>query len=129
MKFHCVADILLVGAGGFLGSIARFLVSGLTHSLLPFSVFPYGTLIVNIAGCFVIGIFNGLAEVHHVFAPQARVFLFIGFLGGFTTFSTFGNETVSLMRSTEVFKAILNVGLHLSLGLTAVWLGQSLVRL
>ncbi len=129
MNYHTLTSILFVGAGGFLGSVVRFLVSGLTHRLLPFSVFPYGTLFVNIVGCFLIGIFTGLAELHQVFGPNVRYFLFIGFLGGFTTFSTFGLETVSLARDTGAFKAVMNIGLHLFLGLTAVWLGQSLTSL
>ena len=75
-----------------------------------------------------IGICSGLAEVHQAFGPQARLFLVIGFLGGFTTFSAFGHETLALAGDTQTYPAITNVALHLFLGLTAVWLGQNLTR-
>ncbi len=94
-----------VGIGGFIGSLFRFGVSGFVHRLLPFATFPYGTLAVNVSGCLVIGILGGLAESRQVISPELRLFLFLGVLGGFTTFSTFGYETIELLRDAEHFRA------------------------
>jgi CrcB protein len=121
-------DLLLVGGGGFLGSVSRWLVAGWVHRALGVSAFPVGTLVVNVAGCLVIGLAAGLAEGRGVLGPEARLFLLLGFLGGFTTFSTFGYETVGLARGGEDLHALANVGLHLGLGLAAVWLGGALAR-
>jgi len=117
-----------VGIGGFIGSIFRFGVSGFVHRLLPFSNFPYGTLAVNVIGCLVIGTLGGLAESRQVIGPELRLFLFLGVLGGFTTFSTFGYETIELLRDAEHLRAAANVGLHIAIGLMAVWLGYAFAR-
>jgi CrcB protein len=123
-----MTQLLLVGAGGFIGSILRYAVSGLAYRLLPAATFPLGTLVVNVAGCFLIGYGSGLADTRQMFSAQTRVFLFIGLLGGFTTFSTFGYETLALARSSQEARALVNVALHVVLGLAAVWLGYSLSR-
>ena len=123
-----IRNLLLVGTGGFLGSIGRYLVGGWTHRLLG-SGFPYGTLAVNILGCALIGLLGGLAESRQLFTPEARLFLFLGVLGGFTTFSSFGYETLAFARDGEFLIAGLNVFLQVVLGLTAVWLGHVLSRL
>jgi CrcB protein len=119
---------LFVGAGGFLGSVLRFTVGGVAHRLLPTTQLPVGTLAVNVAGCFVIGLLGGLGESRHVFGPQARLFLFIGVLGGFTTFSSFGYETLALARDADYLRAGANVILNLGAGLVAVWLGLALAK-
>ena len=119
---------MLVGIGGFVGSVFRYLLSGVVQRALPMSDFPFGTLAVNVLGCLLIGIAHGVAETRQVFGPEWRVFLMIGLLGGFTTFSTFGYETLTLMRDAEVFHAIGNVFLQVFLGLAAVWLGDLLGR-
>ena len=77
-----------VGSGGFLGALARYGLSGLVQRQLPLSTFPYGTLSVNLLGCFAIGILAGLAESRQLLGPELRTFALIGILGGFTTFST-----------------------------------------
>jgi len=118
-----------VGIGGFIGSLFRFGVSGFVHRLLPFAAFPYGTLAVNVSGCLVIGILSGLAESRQVIGPELRLFLFLGVLGGFTTFSTFGYETIELLRDAEHFRAGANVALHIAVGLLAVWLGYAFARM
>ena len=124
-----MTQIILVGLGGMLGSICRFLLSGLVQRFTPILGFPFGTLAVNIVGCFLIGLFNGVSETRQLFNPEFRLFLFIGVLGGFTTYSTFGYETFSLLREAEFPHAIISVILHVFLGLGAVWLGDSLGRL
>ncbi len=122
-------QILLVGAGGFLGSISRYAVSGWVQRWFPLSTFPYGTLAVNVAGCFAIGFLSGLAESKQLFGPQARLLVFLGFLGGFTTFSTFGYETFALARDADTIRVVLNVLLSVGAGLAAVWIGSTLARL
>ncbi|AEH44448.1 CrcB protein [Thermodesulfatator indicus DSM 15286] len=112
---------LLVGAGGFFGAIARYWVSGLA---LHFSTrFPLGTLVVNALGSFLLGFLMTLASEALLVSPEMRMFLAIGFLGAFTTFSTFAYETNSLLEGGQFFLAFLNVAISLSLGLIGVRLG------
>ena len=82
----------IIGSGGFLGALARYGLSGAVHSWIPFTTFPYGTVVVNLLGCFGIGALTGLAESRQMFGPEFRAFALIGLLGGFTTFSTFGDR-------------------------------------
>ena len=114
--------------GGILGSISRFHLSGLVHRILPHLRFPLGTLAVNVLGCFLIGLLYGLADTRQVFGDEARIFLVIGVLGGFPTFSTFGYETLALLRDAEFTWAFLSVLMHLVAGIGAVWIGDSLGR-
>lgn len=123
-----VTQLLWVGSGGFAGAVGRYLVSGWVHRLLPAAQFPWGTVAVNVAGCGLIGLLAGLVDLRQVLAPEARLFLLIGCLGSFTTFSTFGYETLALAREAEILKAAGNVGLQLGAGLAAVWLGYALAR-
>ncbi|MCC6299264.1 MAG: fluoride efflux transporter CrcB [Anaerolineales bacterium] len=117
-------NILLAGIGGFIGSAMRYLLGGYVQESLK-SVFPYGTLAVNVLGCFVIGFLSQLAESRGVFSSEARILVFIGILGGFTTFSSFGNETFNLARDSQWLSAFANVGLNVVLGFLAVWLGRT----
>jgi CrcB protein len=118
--------IFLVGAGGFVGSVLRYLISSYIQQITKSAVFPYGTLAVNLIGCFVIGFLSQLADTRGVFSPESRALIFIGFLGGFTTFSTFGNESVNLLRDGENLYALVNAGLHFAFGFEAVWLGRTM---
>jgi len=118
--------LLLIGTGGFIGSVLRYLLSGAAQSFSQSIAFPYGTLSVNILGCLCIGVLSELAENRGILSADARAFLIVGILGGFTTFSAFGNETMSLIRSGEPALALMNVGAHVVLGLGAVWLGYTL---
>lgn len=120
-----MSKLLVIGLGGFIGSVLRYLVSGYVQQISKSIEFPYGTLAVNVSGCFIIGLLSYLADTHGVFSAEARAFVFIGILGGFTTFSTFGNETLNLLREGESFPALVNVGAHILLGLGAVWLGRN----
>jgi|SRR5690625_2387854 len=122
-------SILLVGLGGFLGSIARYKLGGLIlHMTAPDRV-PYGTFTVNVLGCLTVGGLAGVAERYHVFGPEARLFLFTGLLGGFTTFSAFGLETIYLIRRDDLGAAALYAGGSVVFGITAVWLGLKLVSM
>lgn len=123
-------NILLVGTGGFIGSVFRYLCGRTVHSLLQryYPWFPYGTLAVNIVGCFLIGFLSGLAEYRHLFTQESRLFLFVGFLGGFTTFSSFGYETFVLARDVQFSAAFANIALQVIIGLGAVWTGNTLAR-
>ncbi|MCX6060532.1 MAG: fluoride efflux transporter CrcB [Chloroflexi bacterium] len=120
-----MTNILLVGAGGFIGSILRYLVSGYIQQSTKSIDFPYGTLAVNLIGCFVIGFLAQLAEARGMFTSESRSFVFVGILGGFTTFSSFGNETLNLARDSQIMNALANVGANVILGLFAVWLGRT----
>lgn len=119
-----LSNVLLVGIGGFAGAVSRYVVGALAQNSFGASGFPVGTLTVNVIGCFVIGLLSQLAESHQLFTPQTRALVFVGFLGAFTTFSTFGNDTVSLVQSTKHAPALLYVMLHIVLGFGAVWVGQ-----
>jgi CrcB protein len=121
--------LLYVGAGGFIGAAGRFLVSGYVQRLVPSALFPWGTLVVNVIGCLLIGLLAGLAEGRQFFGPDARAFLMIGVLGGFTTFSSFGYDTYMLMRGGDFLRAWGNVLLHMTIALGAVWAGFRLSML
>jgi CrcB protein len=124
-----IYKLLYVGLGGFAGSVLRYLASGYVQGLSGSVGFPYGTLAVNLTGCFIIGFLSHLADARGVFSADTRAFVFIGVLGGFTTFSTFGNETMNLFRDGENSFALFNIGTHILLGLFFVWLGRSLAYL
>lgn len=118
--------ILLVAAGGALGSVARYKLSGLVlHQTIDWR-FPAGTFAVNVIGCLAAGALAGLAEKHDLLAADTRLFLFTGLLGGFTTFSAFGLETMHLLKRGEPGIAIANVVLSVAAGLAALWLGMGL---
>ena len=120
--------IVLVGVGSFVGGVLRYGLSTWVHRVLDNPWFPYGTLAVNVLGCLVIGFLAGLAETRTAFTSEARLFLFVGILGGFTTFSSFALETFSLARDTQNVAALINIGLQLILGLLAVWVGNVLAH-
>jgi CrcB protein len=121
--------ILLVGTGGFIGSVLRYWMSGYIQQAVKDTLFPIGTLAVNVLGCLMIGFLSQLAEDHGVFTGETRLLVFVGFLGGFTTFSTFGNETMNLLRGTQNLLAFGNIAVHFVLGLGAVWVGRSIAYL
>ncbi|MHB8778344.1 MAG: fluoride efflux transporter CrcB [Anaerolineales bacterium] len=120
-----MTNILLVGFGGFIGSVLRYLASGYVQQASKSVDFPYGTLAVNVMGCFAIGFLAQLAESRGIMASESRLFVFVGILGGFTTFSSFGNETLNLARDSQMVNALANVGMNVVIGLLAVWLGRT----
>ena len=101
-------SVIYVALGGALGSVLRYLLGRWTQTLSKSIDFPYGTLVVNLIGCFVIGFLSQLAEARGAFTPESRAFIFIGLLGGFTTFSALGNDTINLLRDGETFNALAN---------------------
>jgi CrcB protein len=122
-------ELLIVGTGSFLGGICRYYLSGWVVSSFATQRFPLGTFTVNFIGCFIIGIVAGLAEQHQMFNQSARLFLVTGLLGGFTTFSAFGYETLILLRTQNVELALLNIILSLVFCLIAVWVGLRIAAL
>lgn len=120
-----ILTISLIALGGALGSVSRYLLGTWIQSASRSIDFPYGTLTVNLVGCFVIGFLSQLAESRGVFTPETRGLVFIGLLGGFTTFSSFGNDTLNLLRDGETVNALVNVGANVVLGLALVWLGRT----
>ena len=117
-------ELLLVGSGGFIGSVARFLLSGAVTQVTTASRFPFGTLVVNALGCLAIGILSGIAEQTGAFSPNTRLLLFTGVLGGFTTFSAFAYETLFLGREHAWSLALVNVVAQVALGLAALFIGH-----
>lgn len=118
--------LLFVGAGGFFGAALRYALSGYVQQITQSAAFPYGTLAVNVLGCFIIGLLSQLVESHGLLTADARAVLLPGFLGGFTTFSTFSNESMNMFRQAESPLALANVAAHVVLGLGAVWAGRAL---
>ena len=119
--------ILIVGTGGFIGSILRYLVQYFVEKGMN-SSFPLGTLIANVAGSFIIGIVFALAEKGHLLSAEWRIFLAVGFCGGFTTFSAFAYNNFTMIEEQSYLQLLLNVGGNLFLGIVAVYLGLIFVR-
>jgi fluoride exporter len=120
-------SVLLVALGGALGSVARYLVSGWTlHHTVDWR-FPLGTFIVNVIGCLLVGVLGGLVVKHDLLSGEARLLLFTGLAGGFTTFSAFGLETFNLLRRDEILVATGYVASSVLIGLLVLWLGFSVV--
>lgn len=117
-------NILWVGLGGMIGSIARYLVGLGMHKLLG-AKFPWGTLAVNLVGCLAIGALSYMIQQRHELQISFRLFLVVGLLGGFTTFSAFGLETVEMVRESRVNLALLYVAVSVGIGLLAVAAGRA----
>jgi CrcB protein len=120
-------SVFLVGIGGFLGSVARYLVAILFAGYLS-SAFPFATLTVNVVGCFLIGILFALSDRGNTLSPEWRIFLTTGFCGGFTTFSTFSYESLRLMQDGEFLYLALNVLISVVAGFAATYLGILLIK-
>jgi len=123
-----VTRTLLVALGGLLGSVARYWLAGVVQRLNG-SEFPLGTLAVNILGSFVVGLVMALSVERGAVSANARIFLTVGFCGGFTTMSTFSYETMALLRDGEMGLGVGNIGATLGACLTAAWLGQIVGRI
>lgn len=120
-------NFLIVGLGGFLGAISRYTIYLFEGKFK--NIFPFGTLFINTMGCLVTGVLMGWALKAN---PQLRQYIYlgsIGFLGSFTTYSTFSAETIQLMRANQMFYAFSNIALSLVLGFAAVWIGLKIMEL
>ncbi|MBN1407856.1 MAG: fluoride efflux transporter CrcB [Calditrichaceae bacterium] len=124
-----MTKLLWIGAGGFIGAVSRYVVSGMFYRFFGKAMFPYGTLAVNIIGCLLIGFLSGITEDRQILSPEMKLFIFIGILGGFTTFSTFGYEIFSFVRDGQILSSFTNLTLHMILGLGAVWLGYTVSKI
>ncbi len=118
--------LVLIFIGGGVGSVMRYLVSFFTSKFITIGSFPLGTLLVNIIGCFIIGV---LLSQFSKIDDTLKLFLVTGFCGGFTTFSTFSSESINLYHSQNYFLMTLYIISSVSLGLIAVWLGNNVVKL
>lgn len=123
-----VKSIFIVGLGGFIGTVARFLISRYFQINLT-SVFPWGTFIVNIVGCLLIGIIYGVSEKSDFMSPEVRLFLTVGICGGFTTFSTLSNDAFLLLREEEWIRFAFYTSFSFFLGLLAVYAGRITLKL
>lgn len=117
-----IKNILLIGFGGFFGSIARYFVSKL-NVYIDFLSIPLGTLSVNILGSFIIGFLTGISEKSAILPVELRLLLMVGFCGGFTTFSSFTNENLTLVHNGQLLSMFLYTALSVFLGFAAVYLG------
>lgn len=118
--------LLAIGMGSFIGGISRYLMTLFIQNKF-LSAFPYGTFVVNITGCFLIGIVYALSEKGNINA-EWRIFLATGILGGFTTFSSFSNESVSMLRDGQYWHAFAYVGFSVIVGLAATFAGISIIK-
>lgn len=119
--------MLLAGVGGFFGTCARFLINKFFLTFSSWSL-PIATFTINIIGCFLFGLISGMLSQHNIISPKTNAFILVGFCGGFTTFSTFGSESLSLLNSGQIFTSIAYMGTSVVLGLLAVALGLAISR-
>lgn len=119
---------LYIALGAVAGAPLRYYLSGKVQDIAP-ATFPYGTLVVNVTGCLVIGLLLSIAEDRELLSREARLLLVTGFLGSYTTFSTFGWETYELLRDVEFVRTAGNILLSVLGGLFGVWAGSAIARL
>ncbi|RMF93229.1 MAG: fluoride efflux transporter CrcB [Candidatus Schekmanbacteria bacterium] len=113
--------VIMLVLGGGAGAVARYSLAGFISRIYP-GLFPAGTMVVNLAGSFLIGLLWGFSEIFNI-SPNTRTFIFIGFLGSFTTFSTFALESVNLIRDNEKWLALINIFLSNAAAIILVFLG------
>jgi len=119
---------IVVFIGGGIGAVFRYLLAGWIYKIIG-TDFPYGTLVVNVIGCFLIGLFLTIAEDRFLINPSLRIFVAVGIIGGFTTFSTFNFETIELLRDGAFALGMMNVVASIVLGLSATWVGSILGKI
>lgn len=122
-------NVFMVALGGSIGAVLRYLTLLSTQFLKQKTAIPLGTLLVNVLGCLIIGFLATLGTQTKWISAEARNFLIVGILGAYTTFSTFGYESVSLLETGFKWQFAANILLQIGLGFAAVWIGSSLGRL
>lgn len=122
-----MSKLIVVALGGAIGAVARYWLGGLINSRLPMQ-FPLGTFVINVTGSFIIGFFLTLVSQRITIHPNWRLLIAVGFVGAYTTFSTFEFETLKLIEEGSIMSAALNVILSFALGFIAVWLGVTAAR-
>lgn len=120
-------SFLIVGLGSFIGGGFRFLLSKFIQNFIEYS-FPLGTFVVNILGCFIIGILYALFERGNLMNTELRLFLTVGFCGGFTTFSTFINENFQFLKDSNYLYFLIYILLSVLVGLMAIYLGHFIIK-
>lgn len=117
-----MTKIIALAIGSLAGGFARYYLAGAVYRIFG-TTFPYGTLAVNLTGCFLIGLFSVLAEEKFLIGPNGRLLLMVGFCGAFTTFSTFIFETSNLMKDGETLQTLLNITLSVIAGFLVFRMG------
>ncbi|MCX6148179.1 MAG: fluoride efflux transporter CrcB [Candidatus Kapabacteria bacterium] len=120
-------EALIVGLGGFIGSASRFLLSQFINKYFNIT-YPLGTLIINLFGCFLIGIILGLFEKENIISPNLNLFLTVGICGGFTTFSTFSNDSLILFNESDYLGLTFYMGISIFFGILLTFVGRHLVN-
>ena len=122
-----MSKLFLIGLAGFIGTLSRYWMSGVIARRYG-ETFPLGTLVVNLVGCFLVGLLFYLLQERFLVNQTVRTVVLIGFLGGFTTFSSFGLQTFTLLQDGEFGLAVLNLSVANVLGLVLVWAGYTLAK-
>jgi fluoride exporter len=120
--------IFIIGTGSFIGGVSRYLTSRFIQNY-AISAFPFGTFFVNMLGCFLIGLIYGLSERGNILSAEWRLFLTVGFCGGFTTFSTFTNENILMLKDGNFFHFALYTSLSVFIGLSATYIGNLITKI
>jgi CrcB protein len=123
-----IKNILIVGFGSFFGGISRYLLSKYVQGSI-ISTFPYPTFVVNIVGCFIIGLIFGISQKGTLLSAELKLLLAVGFCGGFTTFSTFANENLALIKDGNFFFFTIYSTLSVFLGILSTYLGVLLTKI
>jgi CrcB protein len=125
---NTLRTLLLIGLGGGIGSMFRYLTAFFVHKHYA-GIFPLATLLINVIGCFIIGLIVGGMERHQLTHPDLKFLFITGFCGGYTTFSAFAYENISLFQSNHSYLAFLYIGLSVFAGLSATWAGMLIVKM
>ena len=123
-----VKECIVVGSGGTIGAIGRFLMTSWINTLSKGHPYPFSTLVVNFLGCFAFGIMSGLVEHSKFITPNIKLFVMVGVIAAFTTFSTFSHDIFIMVRNNQLMLAFFNLFIKVGIGVFAVWLGIVLIR-